>query len=182
MAESLFPGLDEEVLGLKQRAFFHEVSQMLEHIGVARSEDGVRTSGRLERFRSADQLVLELTASDGELMIEASAGEDEIIIAMSERDAWTSNWHFTPTWNDVYGSVADRAWTSLAVDFLAELLQGEVRVRATYRGDHFLKVHAEVIGSDGEMVTAATTGGLSARALNFRAKRRVEKRTVRFRR
>lgn len=128
MPEPLFPGVGEELLGSDQRAFFLEVCQMLEYHGAAGSAR-VRTSGRLERFRGADQLLLELTESEGALAIEASASEGEIIIAMGDGDAWNSHWHFAPTWNDVFGNVPDRAWTSLAVDFLAELVQGEVRVR-----------------------------------------------------
>lgn len=152
---------------------------MLEHSGRT---DGpaLRTSARLERFRGDDQLLLELSKPGSELTIEVSVSEGEIIVAMGEGEAWNDHWHFAPTWNDVYGNVPDRPWTSLGVDFLAELLAGEVRVRATYRGDHLLKVHSEVIASDGEPLTSGTTGALSPRLLNFRVKRRVEERTVRF--
>lgn len=152
---------------------------MLEHLGAEHLAN-VRTSARLDEGRRHAQLVLELNHVDREILVEAYTSHDEIIVLMSEADAWSYHWHFAPTWNDVYGSVAGRAWTSLAVDFLAELLHGEVRVRATYGGDHLLKVHAEVVGSDGHCFTAGTTGALTARALNFWAKRRVEERIVRF--
>lgn len=78
MTEPLFPGVGDESLGPDHRAFFLEVCRMLEHLGAAGSE-GVRTSGRIERCRRADQLILELTESEGRLMIEASAGDPNSI-------------------------------------------------------------------------------------------------------
>jgi hypothetical protein len=179
MSEPLFPGLQDEArLSEDQRALIDEFRRMLERFSDSASR--LRTSARLERFRGADQLLLELRELEGNLEIDVSAAEGEIVIAMGEGEDWNDHWHFAPTWNDVYGNVPDRRWTSLAVDFVAKLLRGEVRVSATYRDDRLLKVHSEVVGSDGEVVTSGTTGALSPRVLNFWAKRRVEERTVRF--
>ena len=171
------PSFDEDLLGPDQRAFFVELCRMLE-LGVTGS--GMRMSRRLEHSRGIHVLIVELTQPAGNVVIEASVAEGEITISVGEGDAWNTHWDFAPTWNDVYGTVPNRVWTTLAVDFIAELLHGEVRVHATYRGNHLVKVYAEVVGSHGDVVTAGTVGSLNPRGLNFLAKRRVEERTVRF--
>lgn len=152
---------------------------MFEHLSD-RLPAGLRTSARIESCRGNDELLLEVTDLNSGLTIEAIASADEIIIAMSEADAWSDHWHFAPDWNDVYGPGPDRSWRSLAVDFLAELLHGEVRVRVTYRGGCPIKVYTEVTSSDGESLTEGTTGALTLSATKFWAKRRVEDRNVRF--
>lgn len=180
VSEPWFGGITNEAqLSGHQGAFLDECRQMLEY-SSDRVPVQLRTSARLESCRGGEQLVLELSEVDGDLIIEAFVSDDEIIMAMSETDAWSDHWHFAPTWNDVYGPLPDRPWRSLAVDFLAELLGAEVRVRATYRGDSPIKVHTEVITSDGESLTDCTTGALTPSVLKFWLKRRVEDRTVRL--
>lgn len=153
---------------------------MLDHLG-GKLLSRIRTAARLEGARRrSSELVLELKQAEGDLKIEAYASKNEIILAMREADAWSTHWHFAPTWNDVYGDVPDRRWTSLAVDFMAEVLEAEVRVRATYHGNRLQKVATEVVDRDGDCLVSTSTGALTARALNFWAKRRVEERTARF--
>ncbi len=180
MAERPFPGIDEgQLLSDEQRSFLAECREMVERFSD-RLPDGLHTSARIESFRGDDQLLLEVSDLDSALTIETIASADEVIVAMSEADEWSNHWHFAPHWNDVYGPVPDRSWRSLAVDFVAELLQGEVRVRVTYRGGRPVKVHTEVTTSDGESLTEGTTGALTLNAMRFWAKRRAEDRNVRF--
>ncbi|MEW6153562.1 MAG: hypothetical protein AB1673_06185 [Actinomycetota bacterium] len=114
------------------------------------------------------------------ITVEASVSASEIIIDMSQADRWRYHWHFAPTWNDVYGAVPDRSWLSLAVDFVSDLLLGEVRVCSTYRGDDLVKIHVEVISAEGEPIVSGTAGFPTAAGLKFWRERRYEEATVRL--
>jgi hypothetical protein len=162
-----------------QQAFLDEARRMVAHLGEPVSEH-VRTSARVERFRGSDQLILALTNPVDAITVEASVSDNEIIIDMSQADSWSYHWHFAPTWNDVYGTVPDRSWLSLAVDFVADLLLGEVRVRSTYRGDDLVKIHAEVISAEGEPIASGTAGFPMAAGPKFWRERRHEEATVRL--
>lgn len=162
-----------------QEAFLDEARRMVAHLGAPVSQY-VRTSARVERFRGSDQLILALTNPVNAITVEASVSANEIIIDMSQADRWSYHWHFAPTWNDVYGAVPDRPWLSLAVDFVSDLLLGEVRVCSTYRGDDLVKIHVEVISAEGEPIVSGTAGFPTAAGLKFWRERRYEEATVRL--
>lgn len=167
---------DEARLSDDQFRFLEEIRRM---VLVAGQYDAghYQAIARVERFGRTDLLSVVLGENDSELEIEVSVESSEITIAMNEPD-WGFHWHFTSGWNDVYGEMPDRLWTSLAVDFLAELIHGEVRIRATKRGRRVVRVHAEVTTSDGVQLYSGATGDLGL--LNVFSPRSLIERTIRF--
>jgi len=174
-----FAGLSPQTqLSGDQRAFLDESRRMVVDLGGTAWRQ-VHTSSRLERIRWSDQLILALSNSVDDITVEASVGSEEIIVDMSQADRWSYHWHFAPSWNDVYGTIPGRSWISLAVDFVADLLLGEVRVRTTCRGDDLVKIDAEVISDEGEVI-ASGTAGFPIAGLKFWLERRHEEATVRL--
>jgi hypothetical protein len=101
--------------------FLSELKRMIEHVRPA-ALDEARSSA------SADGRVAEVElvhAERPDWSVWAEAREDEIVVGVAELHE-----HFGAEWS----ADGERPFTTVAVDFIAELLRGEVEITTTYRG------------------------------------------------
>ena len=111
---------------------------------------------------------------------------DEILLAHSDRPEWDVMAEFDE-WSIVVGvagahehfehfeaAPGERPWTSAAVDFIAEVLCGEVEVQKTYRGSFVVRVEHGRRDSDGAFQPFGTMVPLTPAHLLRFAARRVE--------
>lgn len=91
------------------------------------------------------------------------AGDDSIVVGIGEMHE-----HFEPWRDELEGE--DRAWSTQAVDFIAELLRGEIEIHTTYRGDSVAKVNHYRREPDGSRTSFGLTGFTAAAAV-WRPKR-----------
>ncbi|HXV96176.1 MAG TPA: hypothetical protein VD695_06475 [Gaiellaceae bacterium] len=105
------------------RAFYEELLRMLATIRPARIDADESSA----KFDDDGVEVLLAHAERAEWIIWASVGEDDAIAGAG----WAHEHFFAPEPGETNG----RPWTTEIVDFLAELLRGEIEIRTTYRGD-----------------------------------------------
>jgi hypothetical protein len=75
------------------------------------------------------------------------------------------------------GDVEERPWTTQIVDFIAEILRGEVEVETTFRGDTPIAVRHFNLGPSGDRQPLVDTGFLvPARLFFWRTKRTTTER------
>jgi hypothetical protein len=90
----------------------------------------------------------------------------KIALVHAERDDWHE--HFFPP----RGTPEERPWTTQAVDFVAELVRGEVEVETTFRGNVPVSVTHFNRDENGERSTLGHTGFLTpGRLLIWKPKR-----------
>jgi hypothetical protein len=150
------------------RAFLDELRQMLDLVRP-RQLDAARTG--VEADSSGIEVRLaHLTKSEWDLW--ASVDERHIIAGASGIHE-----HF-----DRGEDSSDRPWTSQAVDFIAELLRGEIEIQTTYRGKHLLRAEHFLLPREGshEKESLGVTGLLSPGWLRFWLPKRVEVERVSF--
>lgn len=91
------------------------------------------------------------------------AGDDSIVVGIAEMHE-----HFEP-WREEFKD-EERAWSTQAVDFVAELLRGEIEIHTTYRGNSVAKVNHYRLEPDGSRTSFGVTGFTAAAAV-WRPKR-----------
>ena len=67
-----------------------------------------------------------------------------------------------------------RPWTTLVVDFVAEILRGQIEVETTYRGNSAISVDHFRVEEDGDRVSFGHTGFITPARLLFWKPKRVE--------
>src|ERR671914_714647 len=103
------------------RVFYDELRQMLEAVQTAQLDAG-KTSVAFDK----KGLEIELVHSDrDDWGIWATVGEKDAIVGTSY-----AHEHFAPA---SQGTVEERPWTTEMVDFVAEVLRGEVEMQTTFR-------------------------------------------------
>jgi hypothetical protein len=110
-------------LGGAPRAFYEELLRMLAAVRPARLDP--RQSRATFEGRGVEVLLAH--AERDEWIVWASVGERDAIAGAG----WAHEHFFAPEPGEVNG----RPWTTEIVDFVAELLRGEIEIRTTYRGD-----------------------------------------------
>lgn len=104
------------------RAFYDELREMLAVVAPTRVDDS-KTSVRFDRAG----VDIEFThAERSDWCVWATVGDRDAIAGTS----WAHE-HFFPSG----GTPDERAWTTQIVDFIAELLRGEIETETTFRGD-----------------------------------------------
>jgi hypothetical protein len=94
----------------------------------------------------------------------ASVGDSEAIVSTSY-----AHEHFFPPPEGVAG---ERPWTTQIVDFIAEILRGEIEVVTNFRGNSPISVRHFNLDESGERSSLGYTGFLApARLLFWRPKR-----------
>ena len=94
----------------------------------------------------------------------ASVGDSDAIVGTSY-----AHEHFFPP---PEGVAEDRPWTTQIVDFIAEILRGEIEVVTNFRGNSPISVRHFNLGESGERSSLGYTGFLTpARLLCWRPKR-----------
>jgi hypothetical protein len=151
------------------RAFYEELGRMLAAVQPPRlSSDGsaVRFDGR--------GLAIDLIHSDrDDWGIWATVGERDAIVATSH-----AHEHFFAPSEEI---AERRPWTAEIVDFIAEILRGEVEIVTTFRGETAISVEHFNLDESGERQLLGRTGFLvPARLFPWRPKR-VETERVSFR-
>ena len=141
------------------RAFYEQLRQMLDvvrprvdphKVTVGFGDDGLEIS-----FVHADR---------EDWVIWATVGEDQGLVGT----AWAHEHFFAPS----VGVVEQRAWTTQMVDFIAEILRGEIEIETTFRGDTPVAVEHFNRDEQGQRCSLGRTGFLTpARLLVWRPKR-----------
>jgi hypothetical protein len=144
------------------RAFYDELRRMLAAVQPARL-DPERTSVRFD----SKGVELELVHADRpDWGIWATVGDRDAIVSTSY-----AHEHFSP------GLAGERPWTTEIVDFIAELLHGEVEIETTFRGSSPIGVNHFNRDADGERQHLGHTGFLvPSRLFVWRPKRTVTER------
>lgn len=148
-------------LGPNCLAFYSELRRMLEALRP-RKLDAERTSVSFDK-RGLE--VILANAEDDDWDIWASVAEDQIIAG-----AGLAHEHFEPS------PAEERAWPSVAVDFIAELLRGEVLITRTYRGNSLISVRHQ----GPEQASPYYTGLLTPARLMFWREKRQQTERVSF--
>jgi hypothetical protein len=142
------------------RAFYDELLRMLDFVRPARLDAG-RSAARFEPRRVEVELV---HAEHDDWTIWARVGEQDAIAG-----AGATHEHFFPPGRD---ELHERPWTTEIVDFVAELLRGQIEIRTTYRGDTPITVTHFNRDESGEPGLVVSTAFLTpARLLVWRPKR-----------
>lgn len=149
-----------ETLGAAPRAFYDELRRMLAVVQPTQL-DSRRTSVRFDRHGIEIDLV---HATRDDATIWATVGDEDAIVATGS----AHEHFFAPD----PGEEEDRRWTTEIVDFIAEILRGEIEVETTLRGNTPLSVRHFHIDERGERRPLGYTGFLvPARLLVWRPKR-----------
>ena len=149
------------------RAFYDEFRKML----------GLVDPKAVDRERSKvtfDDEGVELHIAHAEhddVAIWAGVSDDDAIVATGGVHE-----HFAP---DVRAD-EERPWTMEIVDFVAEILRGQIEIDTTFRGRSPIAVSHFRVEDSGERVPFGRTGFLSASRLFFWAPKRVETERVSF--
>ena len=142
------------------RAFYEELLRMLEAVRPARI-DVVRSS---VAFAGGEVEVVLAHAEREDWAAWASVGGDDAIAGAG----WAHEHFFAPEPGEANG----RPWTTEIVDFVAEVLRGQVEIRTTYRGDTPIAVSHWSLDERGEPGLVWKTAFLTpARLLVWRPKR-----------
>jgi hypothetical protein len=141
------------------RAFYDELREMLAAVAPTQVDDS-KSSVRFDDIG----VELELAhAERSDWCIWATVGDRDAIAG--------TNWaheHFFPS----QGTPDDGAWTTQIVDFIAEILRGEIEIEKTFRGDTLLSVRHFNRDDDGERNLLGLTGFLfPGRLLVWKRKR-----------
>jgi hypothetical protein len=129
------------------RDFYDELLEMLAVVAPTRLDAG-KSSVRFDD----DGLELHLAHTEREdWSIWANVGDRDAIIGPS----WTHE-HFSPR----DGANEERPWTTQMVDFIAELLRGQIEVETTFRGNTPVVVRHFNRDEQGQRVLLGHTGFL----------------------
>lgn len=142
--------------------FLRELEAMLEHVRPAALDESASSAswdGRVAAVRLAH-------ASEPDWTIWIEARHDEVVVGAAEMHE-----HFGAEWS----GEEERPFTGVAVDFVAELLRGEVEIETTYRGRIPAAVRHRHVGEREEL---GYTGTIAA--LMFWRPRRTEVEVVDF--
>lgn len=156
----LWPDTPEK-LGPHARAFYDELRHMIDHVAPS----------KLDLDRSTVEF------DDGGIdvyLAHRDADEWFIDVSMDETNAIvftaTAHEHFFP--DDAPSTEPGRPWSSVIVDFVAEILRGEIEVHTTWRGSKPIAVQHFLVEPNGERGSLGTTGYLRlARFMIWREKR-----------
>jgi len=131
------------------RTFYEQLRQMLDVVRPTRIDPD-----KVSVAFDDDGLEISLVHTDREdWVIWATVGEDEAIVGT----AWAHEHFSAPS----VGVVEQRAWTTQMVDFIAEILRGEIEIETAFRGDtpvavkHFNRDehgHRSLLGRTGFLV------------------------------
>jgi len=128
-----------------------------------RSLDGERSS--VDFDDEGLQLMLVHSGQDG-LAIFVAVGAAEAIVGIG-----SAHEHFVASEDVAEG---DRPWTAQVVDFIAEILRGQIEVETTYRGNSAIAVNHFRMEESGDRVSFGHTGFLTPGRLLFWKPKRVE--------
>ena len=78
------------------------------------------------------------------------------------------------------GADEERPWTTEVVDFVAEILRGQIEIETTFRGSGAIAISHFRVEDSGERVSFGRTAFLSPARLCFWAPKRVETERVSF--
>jgi len=98
--------------------------------------------------------------------IRATVGDRDAIVATSN-----AHEHFFAT---AGGTGEERPWTTQIVDFIAEILRGEIEVETTYRGRAPISVRHFNIDATGQRRSLGSTGYLRAARFRFWQSKRTK--------
>lgn len=144
------------------RSFLAELSEMLRHYQPQ----------HLAAERSS------VEAKSGELTVHLAHAADarfDIVVYSDPGNlsVWVGDAHHDFTPDD------RRPWTAVAVDFIAEVLRGDVRVEAAFRADEIVSTRLWVHDEDtDQLVSLGYVGFLSPARFKLWQRRRVERYTV----
>ena len=142
------------------RAFYDELLKMLDVVQPAR----VDVAKSSVRFDDDGVEVTIAHADRDDWSILATVGDDDAIVAVSDVHE-----HFSPPSS---GGAEERSWTTQTVDFVAEVLRGEIEIESTFRGGSPAYVRHFNRAENGERNLLGHTGVLHpGRLLVWRPKR-----------
>ena len=141
-------------------AFYEKLRQMLAVVRPARL-DPDKTSIQFER----DGLELQLVHADHDAWsIWTTVGERDAIVGTGS----AHEHFFAPD----EGETEMRPWTTEIVDFIAEILRGEIEIETTFRGDAPIAVRHFNLDESGQRTPLGYTGfPVPARLMLWREKR-----------
>ena len=149
-----------ESIGSAPRRFYDELRQMLDSVRPTQV-DPERTSVTFDG-RGVEVKFVHLDRHDWS--ISATVGERDAIVA-----TLGAHEHFFASTD---GEDEERPWTTQVVDFVAEILRGEIEVETTYRGHSPIAVQHFGIDATGQRRSLGYTGVLTpARLFLWRSKR-----------
>jgi hypothetical protein len=144
------------------RAFYDELRRMLALVQPSKL-DTDKSSARFDE----DGVDVDLAHVDrDDWMIWASVGKRGAIVAT----AWAHE-HFDP---DPPGMEGERPWTTVIVDFIAEIMRGEIEVETTFRGKTAVAVRHFNRDKYGERTILGRTGFLVPAGLALWRPKRTE--------
>lgn len=127
--------------------FLSELKEMLEHVRPAALDEAASSA----EVRGEVVEVRLVHAREPDWSIWAEAEERSIVVGVAELHE-----HFGPEWS----GDGERAWTTVAVDFVAELLRGEIEIHTTYRGKTPAAVRHRRVGEADELGYTGTIAAL----------------------
>jgi hypothetical protein len=151
------------------RAFYDELRQMLAVVDAPKLS-GEKTSVRFDK-NGLDVDLVHLSRDD--LGIWATVGERDAIVGTS----YAHEHFFAPAERAAGG----RPWTTEIVDFIAEILRGEVEVETKFRGDTPISVEHFNFDETGQRNSLGHTGFLVPGRLMFWRSKRTETQRLSFR-
>jgi hypothetical protein len=151
------------------RAFYRELQHMLEVVRPARLD--------------WDETTVQFNRRGVEVQLKHADNNDWTIWAgVADRDAiaGTAGMHehfFAPD----AGETEERPWTTEIVDFVAEILRGEVKVETTYRGGRPIAVRHFNLDENGQRSPLGYTGFLTPARFMFWREKHMETERKSFR-
>lgn len=144
------------------RAFYDELRQMLAVV------DPTKVDARKTTVQFDDEgAEIELVHADrDDWRIWATIGDRDAIVGT----VWAHEHFFAPA----PGVVEERPWTTQMVDFIAEILRGEIEIETTFRGDTPVAVRHFNRDEHGERNLLGYTGFLVPGRLLFWKPKRTE--------
>jgi hypothetical protein len=157
--------LPPESLAGAPRAFYDELGEMLSVVQPTK----IDLSKSPVKF-GKDGVEVTLTHQDrDDCVIWATIGETDAIVGTS----WAHE-HFSPS---SPGVAEERPWTTQMVDFVAEIVRGEIEIETTFRGNTPVSVEHFNHDENGERQSLGYTGFLTpGRLLFWRPKHRKSER------
>lgn len=149
------------------RAFYDELTRMLRAVHPTLDEE--ESWGKFERKGVEVNLV---HAERSEWAIWATVGDEDAIVATN----WAHEHFFAPKEDEPEA----RPWTTEIVDFIAEILRGEIETETTFRGASVLSVRHFNRDEFGELTPLGRTIFLPPARLLFWRPKRVERERMSF--
>jgi hypothetical protein len=168
MSAGALPDPPESLAG-PPRAFYDEMRRMLADVKPGRVDPST-SAARFDRKGVEVELV---HADRHDWTIWATVGDRDGIVSTS----YAHEHFFAPA----EGEAEERSWTTQMVDFIAEILRGEIEVETDFRGNSLLAVRHFNLNERGERSPLGYTGFLVPARLLFWRPKRTETERLSFR-